>query len=321
MDNPLTPRPPPQAEGLWAITAYFNPAGYRRRLANYRVFRERLTVPLVAVELAYGPGFELKESDAEILVQLRGGDILWQKERLLNLALRKLPKHCKNVVWLDCDIVFETDEWPKEVNHALQDCCIVQTFSHIHELRRDWEREDFRPSRAEFNRTAAAFAIASGVPAGPCLGEIPRGVLFAYSRGYGWAARRELFDQHGFYDACIIGGGDSVMAGAVYGCYEVMMDTFCMNGRQKAHYLDWAKPFHETTGGAVGFIDGNIYHLWHGERQDRRSRERLKILASFGFDPSEDIVIGDTGCWRWNTDKPEMHEYVRSYFASRKEDG
>ncbi len=30
---------------LWAITCYFNPIGYRRKLANYRLFRHRLSVP------------------------------------------------------------------------------------------------------------------------------------------------------------------------------------------------------------------------------------------------------------------------------------
>ena len=83
---------------LWAITSYFNPAGYRRRLANFRAFRARLSVPLVAVELAYGPEFELKAGDADILVQIRGRDVMWQKERLLNLALRSLPDSCANVV-------------------------------------------------------------------------------------------------------------------------------------------------------------------------------------------------------------------------------
>jgi hypothetical protein len=52
--------------------------GYRRRSANFRVFRERLGVPLLAVELAYGERFELGEGDAEILVRLRGRDVLWQ---------------------------------------------------------------------------------------------------------------------------------------------------------------------------------------------------------------------------------------------------
>ena len=73
------------ADGLFAITAYFNPVGRGRRLANYREFRRRLTVPLVAVELAFGDRFELGHDDADILIQVRDGALLWQKERLLAL--------------------------------------------------------------------------------------------------------------------------------------------------------------------------------------------------------------------------------------------
>ena len=62
---------------LWAITSYYNPLGYRRRRANYRTFRERLNVPLLTVELAFGPDFELKEGEADILIRRRGGDVLW----------------------------------------------------------------------------------------------------------------------------------------------------------------------------------------------------------------------------------------------------
>jgi hypothetical protein len=51
---------------IWAITACFNPNGYRRRLTNFRVFRQRLGVPLVAVERAYSGQFELTASDADI---------------------------------------------------------------------------------------------------------------------------------------------------------------------------------------------------------------------------------------------------------------
>jgi hypothetical protein len=186
-----------QDESLWAITSFFNPAGYRRRLANYRVFRERLSVPLVAVELAYGPDFELTEADAEILVRLRGGDVLWQKERLLNLALRALPSHCKNVVWVDCDIVFDSDEWPQQVNRLLRDYWILQTFREVHELPRDSAPGDLRPAMAEYSRKAIAFAIASGVPATSCLSEVSPAGRSAYSRGFAWAARRALLDQHG----------------------------------------------------------------------------------------------------------------------------
>src|ERR1700734_2279886 len=124
--------PAENAGELWAITSYFNPVGYWRRLANYRLFRERLNVPLVAVELAYGPNFELNDDDAEILIQLRSQDIMWQKERLLNVALGALPKKCKKVVWVDCDIIFERRDWPEQVCRLLDRFVIVQSFSHAY---------------------------------------------------------------------------------------------------------------------------------------------------------------------------------------------
>ena len=55
------------AGGLWAITSYFNPMGYRRRLENYRIFREHLQVPLLTVELGYGRALDLNHGDADIL--------------------------------------------------------------------------------------------------------------------------------------------------------------------------------------------------------------------------------------------------------------
>ena len=95
----MKPRAPTAFYGdeLWAITSYFNPASYRRRLANFNTFRQHLPIPLVAVELAYDADFELQEADAEILIQLRGGALLWQKERLLNVALQALPAACRKV--------------------------------------------------------------------------------------------------------------------------------------------------------------------------------------------------------------------------------
>jgi len=76
---------------MLAVTSYFNPMKSRRRLANYRTFRSRLDVPLVTVELAFDGQFELTSGDADHLIQLSGGDIMWQKERLLNIALEAVP--------------------------------------------------------------------------------------------------------------------------------------------------------------------------------------------------------------------------------------
>eukprot|EP00959_Pyramimonas_sp_CCMP1952_P145771 3051963-Pyramimonas_sp.AAC.1 len=55
-------------------------------------------LPLVVVELAFGTApFQLKPTeDAELLIQRRTDpqNVLWQKERMLNLALEKLTPNC-----------------------------------------------------------------------------------------------------------------------------------------------------------------------------------------------------------------------------------
>jgi hypothetical protein len=105
---------------LWGITSFFNPAGFDSRRANYRTFRSRLNVPLLTVELSFADGFELQPTDAEILLQISGGDVMWQKERLLNLALAALPPDCDLVAWLDCDVIFGSSDWPERARQQLQ---------------------------------------------------------------------------------------------------------------------------------------------------------------------------------------------------------
>jgi hypothetical protein len=306
------------AAGLWAITCYFNPVGYRRRLANYRVFRQQLSVPLVAVELAYGPNFELNESDAEILLQLRGGDVMWQKERLLNVALNALPNDCRKVAWLDCDIVFEADDWPERVSNLLDRFMVVQTFSHVYHLPHDWKLGDLRTAAAKSSAPSSMFAMTSGLPIREFL--CPP-VIGRMRKGLSWAARRELLDQHGFYDARIIGGGDTLMACAFFGYFEAVFRRKHMNDRQQEHFLAWAEPVARVVRGAAGVMEGNIFHLWHGDLNARQLRTRDQDLSGFDFDPFEDIALNASGCWRWNTNKPAMHDFMRKYFVSRREDG
>jgi hypothetical protein len=44
-------------------------------------------------------------------------------------------------------------------------------------------------------------------------------------------------------------------------------------------------------------------------------------MEAFSFDPFTDIEMDHNGCWRWSSNKQEMHDYIRRYFESRKEDG
>ena len=304
------------AGDLWAITSYFNPLSYRRRRDSYRIFRDRLGVPLVTVELGYGPQFELGKGDADILIQRRGGDVLWQKERLLNIALDALPESCTKVAWIDCDVVFGEQDWPERASRLLDRVPLVQLFSRMYYLPADASSaENWTTTHAETQRESLAYAMASGLDNDAWL---PSSVTLA--TGLAWAARRELLQRHRFYDACIIGGGDRAMATAAYGCFDHLIRRQTLNERQFAHYLSWAKPFHKDVRRKVGVVDGELFHLWHGALKHRRWRERFPLMAPFQFDPYSDSAMSEEGVWRWTSNKLEMHDYAREHFALRRED-
>jgi hypothetical protein len=265
----------------------------------------------VAVELAHGADFELTEEDADVLIQLRDGDVMWQKERLLNVALGALPASCRKVVWVDCDIVFAAEDWAERVSALLERFMLVQAFSDAHHLSTHGEVVCTQPS--------AALAIESAMRGSNQFGRPTLHGPGATNNGLAWAARRELLDEVGFYDACIVGGGDLAMVAAAHGRLDVA--TRSMSERQVDHYLDWARPYHDMVGGETSFLDGVVSHLWHGDFESRRYRARHDGLKRFGFDPLDDIAHTASGGWRWNTAKPGLHAYVTSYFASRNEDG
>jgi hypothetical protein len=310
-----------RADDLWAIAAYFNPAGSRRRRENYRQFRRHLNLPLLAVEIAYGPDFELGDADADILIRLRGRDVLWQKERLINLALPALPPECSKIVWLDCDLVFAAADWPEAVRRRLDAVALLQPFSHAHLMPAGWVHGDAVPPDAEV-RHPPAYLIAMGATPEAAVAFTSGDVVqMNYTPGMAWAARRALVEAHGLYDACIIGGGDGAIMRAAFGFPELTAKRQMMNAARQEHYLAWAEPFREAVGGGVSYVDGDVFHLWHGAPQNRRYTARHRDFAPFGFDPRTDIAMDDGGAWRWNSDKSDMHAFLSDYFRSRDEDG
>src|ERR1017187_2100056 len=119
---------------IWAITSFFNPNGYQQRYKNFKIFRTHLALPLVTVELGYGNDFELKNDDSDVLVQLRGSSVLWQKECLLNIALSKVPRSVPVVAWLDCDVIFQRSDWAVEALERIQQKPLIQLFTEVQYL-------------------------------------------------------------------------------------------------------------------------------------------------------------------------------------------
>ena len=91
-------------------------------------------------------------------------------------------------------------------------------------------------------------------------------------------------------------------------------------GRHLAHFRRWTRKLHEEVRGRLSFTPGRLLHLWHGTIENRRYAQRNKELRELAFDPDTDIRIGNTGCWEWASERPDLHAWARRYFEERKED-
>ncbi len=351
-DNPNGKHAHDAPGDLWIVSAYFNPCGYRSRRENHAAFSAGIRASglnLVTAECAFGSApFDLPPGPD--VVQVRSPDVLWQKERLLNLALSRVPPGVAKVAWLDGDVLFADPSWARDTSRLLDDHPVVQPFSRVARLG---------PGQTE---AAAGTPLVEGFASvwTRDRGALRRGWFEHGHTGYGWAFRRALLARHGLYDAHIGGIGDHLMAHAMCGdfdgaCVSAGFTTSLAEtartrrvGRalrawariaprfakrwahrrsagggsagMRRHFLSWARPFHEDVRGRVAAAPGTLLHLWHGEPSDRAYAGLTSMLVERGFDPASDIRIGAEGCWEWASDKPLLRSRVEGYFGGRDED-
>jgi len=301
---------------LWVITTYFNPVGYKTKRRNFDAFMAGMRdagANVLLIELAFGDQpFEFEAG--ERVIQVRGGGVMWQRERLLNIAAARLPDSCRKVAWIDADVLFEEPDWPRLTSEALDQHVVVQLFSHAIRLNRD-NRED--------ETTTADESFASCFRRNPALSANPSFSRHGHT-GYAWAARRELFEQCGVYDACLTGSNDHLMAHVFAGA---SMQTQCIANTigpslpYAEQFVRWARQAARLVRRQLGVVPGTIRHLWHGDVADRRYWELDQEFRMMDFDPDRHLRIGENGLWEWADAPPSMKAWASRLFETRNEDG
>lgn len=301
------------SEDICIITCYFNPRNYRTKLRNYNAFSRPFLnagIALFTIELAFDNNdFQLDASPT--VLQIKGGDALWQKERLLNYLISQLPPKFEKVVWADADILFERADWLQQTSKALDTYSIVQPFASSIRLPKNeicFSRygERHKSFCAEFH--ASPNSHKSGIFE-----------LHGHT-GYAWAARRNVLEACQLYDACLSGSGDHLMAHAFVGDFESgCVKKMVGKNRYYAHFVQWGRNFFEHTKCNIGYVEGYLLHLWHGQTIDRHYHDRSKELIQMGFDPFEDIIVGENNAWKWNNQ--QLKDWSKHYFDGRLEDG
>lgn len=291
---------------LAIVTTYFNFAGYNALFNNYKIFAEEIRsqgLDLWTIEIAFGNDeFDLKKDDR--VLQIRTKDVMWQKERALNVLIKSLPKEYDKVAWLDADILFENRKWAKDVNKLLDRYYIIQCFQKIYRYK-------------ECNRK-----LSTNVNVGYASQKInpvkdPPGRMHP---GYAWAGRRDFLEKYKLYDKHVVGANDFLMALAFFGSFNRPYLDENLNNAMKRDYFRWGKRIFPETQGNMGYLDGNIFHLWHGKIENRQYIKRDSYLLDYDFNPEKDIKAGSNGLFDWSSDKPAMHQAVQQYFVDRNDD-
>jgi hypothetical protein len=300
---------------LWIVSCIYNPMGYKSKSANYDKFiapiqAGGLKCLIVDCAVENGP-FNLPPSDN--ILRIRAPHVLWQKERLLNIAIQHLPPECTKVAWVDCDVVFSNPEWAVETSQRLDHCKVVQPF--ITAIRLPQGADTFSGEGTKDYGFGYRYAARPDMP-----------TEGRYNRhghtGYAWAAHKDLMKEFGLYDFCIAGSADHIMAHAFAGEWDCVCvkKVFGDNVGHYRHFVDWATRIYPGVNAEIAYTDGSLLHLWHGDIVNRQYSDREKMLQRFGFDPTSDIELNEDKCWVWKGNRPDLHTWIKEYFALRKED-
>jgi len=286
---------------LAVITTFFNPMNYVNLRSNYLRFANEIKkkADLFPIELSFDDKFFIED---ENVIQIKGtaDNILWQKERLLALALERLPSEYTNVAWLDCDILFDNENWVDDINTALKSYKVVQVYEGAKRLD------------ANGNIGLASTGMIKTIS---IMRQAPKSMVAI--TGFGWAIRREVIDKIKFLDTQIIGGADALMHFAFFNIKDSKIHEQ-LSEPWKASVEEWSINAYNEVKGSVGYIKGDITHLYHGSLTNRNYGNRYQFLKDMEFNPKEGLELDENGLWRFKN--KDLNKYISQYFGNRDED-
>ena len=309
--------PPLRLESdLAIVTSYFNPCGYLNRQRNFLRFaraleRQRIRPWVIEVTVPGQKRF-LPVSD-------RTGHVpcdehaawIWQKERLINLAVSQLPDRFTKVAWVDCDLLFPQENWYQLATENLNSWSVIQLFEQVH-----WLGPNDKPMRWNGESTSS-LSLASQVQKGS---ENSRR-FHRSAPGFAWAARRSVLEECPLYDREILGGGDAAFALGLYGWQD---HPFLTGGSKlmREACIQYIRRLHGHIAGSVSYIPSPILHLWHGSLENRGYVQRRQKLAELEFAPYRDVELDNKKrLLRWSPNaSSQLKKLASTYFQSRKED-
>lgn len=297
------------------IACYYNPTHNPYRLKAFNEFYNSIKhLNHRIVECVIGDASpELPQN--EFITRVSTNTTLWHKESLLNGIIAKLPAELKYVFWIDADVIFKNQNWMQDAVAQLQKNRVVQLFEYCVHLDQDLLSPDFNLSYAKLtcgtaNRHPKVWRSFGANHVDGTSG------LDNYDKhghvGFAWGARREVLAAMPLYDKALIGGADHIMAHAAAGQIGHSCITKSFTDDIDA-VNEWSRKFYAVVGGKVGFVKGDLYHIWHG---DVAKRQYLKRIQDFTSTAKEITERDENGLFVTKND-----DYVKQYMEHRENTG
>jgi hypothetical protein len=328
---------PADLSHFYVVTVISNPIRYRRRYELYWRFKEMCEaagVKLITVEQAFGNRqFMVTEPNNPYNVQVSTFEELWYKENMLNLGIKRIreidPK-AREVAWVDADCrpARTPRDWFEETWHQLQHYQFVQMWEQLIDLDYyfnviDGPMEGFMARYIKYGTpTLKEWTIQKKRSEGEYYPGGGKGRQFG-APGLAWAANLDALDQvGGILDKSILGAGDWYMAHALIGTMEVVSAHWSSSAYAR-YLMHWQTLCERWIKRDVGYVQGLVYHDWHGNKKNRFYVSRSSILTRDAYDPDVDVKYDGQGLLQLETWEPrqiKLRDDVRAYFRARNED-
>lgn len=285
---------------LAIVTSHYNFAGYDRPRQNlWRFLRQmkRDEIPVYGVEIYAEKNTPItKGIENWVQIEANCNQIMWQKERALNIAEKMVPSKYDNIAWVDADVWFDRPDWHNATEKALEKYEVVQMFERAYTTNKDGSIFTIRPSvgfKQEFTSKWESHP------------------------GFAWAMKRDLWERGGgLFQYAVSGGADALMS-VTFMKSEIWDFVSSLLGANQNPFLEWSKNYSSIS---VGAVPMNCFHEWHGEFKNRGYSLRLEAL--YAFDSEKHIKIGHNNLLEFTayTDPNFVMEMI-NYYYRRREDG
>lgn len=273
---------------------YFNASKSKRLLMNYLYVAEKFKVaniPFFTVEM-YEDTPELKDA-----IHLQTDFILFQKERLCHLLETYIPKSYSKLLFLDSDLIFQNPNWYKELSDKLESYQIVQPFSKGVWLDITYKHIVKERIPIIFYNKFGKISMEGGIG--------------GYHPGFAWGFQRDWFRKVGFFQYGILGDGDTLSSTVWLDYSDFQYVPFIQPSIE-----DFRKSISEKP--SICFLQGEIYHLWHGDSKNRQYKSRRAIFKSIR-DIRDEIYVAENGLFALQ--HTTFQKKIRNYFKKRDDDG